>query len=129
MRGKSMQDMAKALGVGHRTYEDFEAGRGRLNIERILAFAAVTDSDAMAILIAAIHDAPDLALRSANNRLTTINLLGLAAFAQRERGLAGRLASADLIAFFEAVYADLAASAADGEQSTRAWLDRGGRPT
>ena len=63
-----------------RTYEHFEGGGGRLNLERIFAFAAATDSDAFAILAAALIQAPGLAARSARNKLMLTFMLALQEF-------------------------------------------------
>jgi len=73
-------DVAERMGLALRTYEHFEGGGGRLNLERIFAFAAATDSDAFAILAAALIQAPELAARSARNKLMLTFMLALQEF-------------------------------------------------
>lgn len=43
-------DVAQGMNMALRSYEHFESGAGRINIERIHRFAEVTDSDPHGIL-------------------------------------------------------------------------------
>jgi transcriptional regulator with XRE-family HTH domain len=79
-RASRAHDVAERMGLALRTYEHFESGGGRLNLERIFAFAAATDSDAFAILTAALIQAPELAARSARNKLVLTFMLALKEF-------------------------------------------------
>lgn len=63
-----------------RTYERFEAGAARLNLDHIHRFAQATRSDPQGILMALAAGSPDLARRCADNQLGTILLIGLQKF-------------------------------------------------
>ena len=59
-------DVAKSMNMALRSYEHFESGGGRINIERVHRFAEVTDSDPHAILAALALGSPAFALRCAD---------------------------------------------------------------
>jgi len=71
-------EVARALGMPLRSYEHFEAGRGRLTYERIARFAEVTNSDPLAILAAVPLQSPEFALNCADNKLMTILMIAMA---------------------------------------------------
>jgi transcriptional regulator with XRE-family HTH domain len=70
-RGLRSREVAKRMGLPSRTYQLFEAGRGRLNLERLQRFADATNTDAWAILASLAFGAPDFALQCAENKLMT----------------------------------------------------------
>lgn len=63
-----------------RTYERFEAGETRLNLDHIHRFAHATRSDPYAILAAVFAGSPELARRCADNQFGAILLIGLQKF-------------------------------------------------
>jgi len=63
-----------------RSYEYFESGRARPNLERIHRLAEVTHSDPYAFLAAMFMRSPRFALRAADNRLMTAFLIRLEEF-------------------------------------------------
>ncbi|WP_421932378.1 helix-turn-helix domain-containing protein [Phenylobacterium sp.] len=69
LRGLSPTEIAKRMGVCKRTYEYLDAGTGRIRLDRILAFADATDSDALAILTSVITSADEIAVRCADSKL------------------------------------------------------------
>lgn len=71
-------EVARALGMPLRSYEHFEAGRGRLTYERIAKFAEVTNSDPLAIIASVPLQSPDFALNCADNELMTIMMIAMA---------------------------------------------------
>jgi transcriptional regulator with XRE-family HTH domain len=50
-RGLLAQDVAKAMNMPLRTYQHFESGRARINLDHIVRFANATNSDPLAILV------------------------------------------------------------------------------
>jgi transcriptional regulator with XRE-family HTH domain len=70
-------DVAREMGLAPRSYQHFEAGRGRLDIVRLERFAEATDSDPYAIVIALALKRPDFALNAMDNKLCVINLFAL----------------------------------------------------
>jgi transcriptional regulator with XRE-family HTH domain len=71
-------EVARGLGMPLRSYEHFEAGRGKLTFERIVKFAQVTNSDPLAILAAVPLRDPAFAIHVADNKLMTILMIALA---------------------------------------------------
>lgn len=65
------REVARRMGLPYRTYQLFEAGGGRLNLDRLQRFAEATDSDAWAILASLSFGVPDFALLCADNKLMT----------------------------------------------------------
>src|SRR5882724_4826929 len=79
-RGLSTAQMAARMGMDRRNYANFEAGKGRLNMARVLKFAEITDSDPWAILAGVLMGSPRLAHGAADNKLVTVFLILLAEF-------------------------------------------------
>lgn len=75
--GLTVVEMARRMNLGHRTYEAFEAGEGKLNLSKLQRFADITDADAYGILLGLAFEDDDLALRCAENKLITAALMVL----------------------------------------------------
>lgn len=73
-------DVARAMAIGLRTYEDFEAGRGRLDLEKVRLFGLATDSDAVAITLGLLFGSREIALRALENKAPTILWVALREF-------------------------------------------------
>lgn len=73
-------DVARGMGIGLRTYEDFEAGRGRLDLEKVRLFGLATDSDAVAITLGLLFGSREIALRALENKAPTILWVALREF-------------------------------------------------
>ncbi|MCI3135450.1 hypothetical protein [Phenylobacterium aquaticum] len=105
-----------------RSYEHFEAGGGRMNVARVMAFADATQSDAYAILAAVFLGAPDFARRSADNKLAMILLMALQDFHAAIGEDLTRLSPQALISAFEAMFARLTVEAQGGNADAEAWI-------
>jgi hypothetical protein len=70
-------EVARALGMPLRSYEHFEAGRGRITFDRLVRFADVTNSDPLAIIAVLALKSPEFALRCADNKLMTIFMIAM----------------------------------------------------
>lgn len=68
------------MGMRLRSYEHFEAGGGRLSLERVHGFAEASRSDPHAIFAAVMIGSPRFALRAADNKLMTAFLIALQEF-------------------------------------------------
>lgn len=77
MRGLRTRDVARAMGMALRTYEDFEAGRGPLDHARLAAFASATNCDLAALVLCGVTGNSELAVRSADNKAVTVALMML----------------------------------------------------
>lgn len=79
-RGLKTSEIARRMGMALRSYEYFEAGRGRVSYERLLAFAEATDSDPYALLAVVALESSEFALHAADNKLMTVVMLTLKEF-------------------------------------------------
>lgn len=125
-RGLSTARMAALMGMDRRNYANFEAGKGRLNLERILRFAEVTDSDPWAILAGVLMGSPRLARGAADNKLVTVFLILLAEFEGQLGETIRTLDTAEAVSAFREAFRTLEASAtAKRERLPADWLRKG----
>lgn len=117
-------DVAQAMGMALRSYEHFEAGGGRVNLERIHRFAQVTDSDPYAILAALALGSPHFALRTADNKLMTILMVALQEFDQEVGDVTAELDGRTLINTFTKAMKDLALQSVRRDSAASAWLQQ-----
>lgn len=73
-------DVAERMGIGLRTYEEFEAGRGGLDLEKVRLFGLATNSDAVAITLGLLFGTKETALRGLDNKASTILWIALQEF-------------------------------------------------
>ena len=78
--GLRAADVAQRMGMPLRSYEHFEAGGRRVNLERIHEFAAATGADALAILASILMGSPAFAVRSSRNKMMLTLMLALQEF-------------------------------------------------
>ncbi|MBI2260825.1 MAG: helix-turn-helix transcriptional regulator [Caulobacterales bacterium] len=123
-RGMTAAEVARAMHMALRTYERFEAGGSRLNIDYVHRFALATNSDPYAIIMAVAIASPELAPRCADNKLITILTVGSQRFdhllGDRIHHLEGRAVIAAVCDMFD----ELVAHSDEQELATR-WLMRG----
>lgn len=123
-RGLTSVDVAAGMNMPIRTYERFEAGEPRLNIDHLHRFALATDSDPYALLLAVVTASPDIAVRCANNKMATILTVGLQNFdadvGDRIRDLDARTLVAAVIEMFDGLKAGL-----DTPHRADVWLEDG----
>jgi transcriptional regulator with XRE-family HTH domain len=124
-RGMTSAEVAAAMNMALRTYERFEAGATRFNLDHIHRFAAATSSDPYAIVWSVMIGAPEFARRSADNKMATILTVAVQRF---DRSVQDRLLDMDartLISAVTGMFDTLLEDDEQGEQA-RAWLQRGG---
>lgn len=123
-RDMTAAQVARAMSMPLRTYERFESGDGRLNIDYVHRFAGATNSDPHAIVMAVAIGSPNLARRCADNKLITI----LTIAAQRFDALLGdRVATLEprvVIMAVCAMFDELADHAAE-QKTLENWIDQG----
>lgn len=115
-------EVARALGMPLRTYEHFEAGRGRITYDRLARFAHVTNSDPIALLASIPMESPEFALRCADNKLMTIMMIALAELNEELGEDMVYLESGTLIGAFTRVGKDLAEHVRKRDMFAEAWL-------
>lgn len=123
-RGMTAAETASAMRLSKRTYERFEAGETRLNVDYVRRFAAATRSDFYAILLAVSVGSPGLALDSADTHMPTVLVVAYrrfhAALQDRLQALPPRTVIAAVAAMF-----DTLTEAAEAEEQARRWLEEG----
>lgn len=123
-RGLTAAEVASTMGMPLRTYERFEAGGSRLNVDYIHRFAAATNCDPYAIIMAVAVGSPELARRCADNKLVTTLTIG----AQRLDLLLGdrmqALEAREVILAVCAMFDQLVASS-DRREQAGLWLAQG----
>jgi len=125
-RGLSSAQAARLMRMDRRNYANFEAGKGRLNVGRILRFAEVTDSDPWAILAAVLTGAPRLALAAADNKMLLAFFILLGEFETRFGEEVRMLETADVISAFGHAFQALEASLGDRRSRLAVeWLQEG----
>jgi transcriptional regulator with XRE-family HTH domain len=121
-------DVARRMGMALRSYEHFEAGGGKVNLERIHRFAEVTNADAYAIIAALALGSPAFALRCADNKLMTILMVALQELDEEAGDAIAELDALPIINAFTKTMKDLAAQSVRRDGAANAWLqDRIGR--
>jgi transcriptional regulator with XRE-family HTH domain len=125
-RGLSAVEMASLMGMDRRNYANFETGKGRLNLERLLRFAEVTDSDPWAILAGVLMGSPRLAWDAADNKLVMVFLILLAEFEGQFGEGIRTLDTADAVSAFREAFRTLEASLTSRRERLPAdWLRTG----
>lgn len=116
-------DMARLMDMPPRSYEHFEAGRGRFDLDRLQKFAEVTDSDPFAILASVMLRAPDFAVRTADNKPMVVFMLALRDF-NNDLGEDVALIEPRLfVGAFRRVFQDLVDHVRSRDLTAETWLD------
>lgn len=115
-------EVAQGMAMALRSYEHFESGAGRINLERIHRFAEVTDSDPHAILAALALGSPEFALRCVDNKLATILVVVLQEFDEEVGTAIADLDARTIINTFTKALRDLAAQSVSRDAEADAWL-------
>ena len=116
-------DVAQGMNMALRSYEHFESGSGRINIERIHRFAEVTDSDPHAIIAALALGSPAFALRCIDNKLATILVVVLQEFDEEAGDAIADLDARTIINTFTKTLKDLAVQSVHRDAEAEAWLE------
>lgn len=124
LRGLTAVEVAAAMRMPVRTYERFEAGEGRFNIDYVHRFAAATESDPHAITMAVDVGSPDLAWRCADNKLVTVMTIGTQRFNAASGDLIQTLEARDIISAVNAMFEQLRQQAETRAEAAR-WLEDG----
>jgi transcriptional regulator with XRE-family HTH domain len=126
LRGMRPVDVARAMGMPLRSYEYFESGRGRLNVDRIHQVAQILNADAFAILAAMEIRSPAFAVRCAANKLMTILTMALQDFDAGGQDDIARLDPHTLISAFTQVFDGLTKHARERDAFVERWMaDKG----
>ena len=116
-------DVAMAMGIGKRTYELFEAGKGLVNLERIHRFAEVTDSDPYAIIDCMALGSPAFAVRCADNKAMLALRVVTQEFDDEIGDAIMELDTRSIINAFTRTLKDLALQAVRRDDAAKEWLE------
>lgn len=123
-RGLGIADVAAAMHMSRRTYEEFEAGRGRLTHERIMAFANATNADPFALILCVDFRSAQFAVDCADTKLAFILISHLRDFWEAEGGDIPYLEPSNIIGGAQRLFGDLADKLSDSDSFLRNWLDK-----
>lgn len=115
-------DLAARLEMPLRSYEHFESGKGRLDYDRLLAFAQATDSDPFALIAALAFEAPEFAVNVADNKLVLIVMLTLRELHEELGEDIAYLEARTLIGAFTRVSRELVDHVRKRDTFAEAWL-------
>lgn len=132
-RGMTAQQVADAMNLPLRTYEYFEAGQGRVNLDYVHRFAAATNCDPYALLLSPGLGSTEFARRTADTKMILIFLIALGEFEARMGDRMIPLDPRALIEAFTEAFRKIAAETHARDAEMESWLDAGrdrraGRP-
>lgn len=122
-RQLTAQQVATAMNLPLRTYEYFEAGSGRVNLDYVHRFASVTNCDPYSLLLGPALGSVEFARRTADSKLMLIFLIALGEF---ERSMGERLITLDpraLIEAFTGTFRRLETESDARGEAAELWLD------
>ena len=123
-RGMTPGQTARAMHMALRTYQRFEAGDTKVNLDHIHRFAQATRSDPHAIFMAISIASPRHAIRGSENLIDTILTIGVK---ELDDILGDRIRDLDRRTIVTAVTAlvDTLVTAVDRADPTQRWLEDG----
>jgi transcriptional regulator with XRE-family HTH domain len=119
-------EMARLLDMPIRSYEHFEAGRGKLSFDRIVRFAEVTNSDPIALLAVLPLRKPEFAVHCADNKLMTILSFAMGELEEELGPDIAYLSSATLVGAFTRVVKELIENVRRRDTFADHWLEERG---
>lgn len=125
VRALSTTEVATGMRIAHRTYEHFEAGKGRLNLDYLYRFSEVTQSDFYGLMHAIAIGSPEFAVRTADNKFMTSFTVLLQAYDRRMGDRIRDLDARALIAAFGEMFDNLAAESEQRADEAAAFLKEG----
>jgi transcriptional regulator with XRE-family HTH domain len=126
LKGFSARETARRMNMGLRTYQHFEAGRNKPNLEYINRFCDVMHIDLFALLGALMIGSPAFARRVAENKFMTILMVALKDY---DEAMGDRIIDQDPRTFIIAVEAMFAGLMADSppQDEAKQWIENGER--
>ena len=124
-RGMTVQEVADGMGLQKRSYERFEAGEGRLKMERIFGFARATDSDPYALQASVRMGSPDFAIACIDNKLAMLLVAHARDLFRTEGPEVARLQSQVIVEALTGAFAALRADIEQARRTAARWLGDG----
>jgi len=123
-RRMTVAEVAGKMGVAPRTYQDFEAGKGELDLHKIRLFASAARNDAIADILAVTFEDPDLAIQTMDNKLLSTFWIAFKEFRKRVGARLNLVPPALFLAAFRRAFEEVEAYMAKRTESTEEWLER-----
>ena len=122
IRNAKPRDLAKALGLSLRGYQNFEAGGGQVNIEHVMRFARAIDCDPIGVLAAVQIGKPEFAAWVAQNKAMIAFMISLQEFAEETGESMARLETTTWVSAYREMFKGLAEKARTAELQNAAWM-------
>lgn len=123
-RRMTVDETAEKMGIAPRTYQEFEAAGGKLDLSKIRSFATASRSDAIGIVLAATFEDPDLAIQTMDNKLLSTFWVAFKEFRQRVGAKLAIVPPALWLAAFRRAFEEIEAYLAKRSETTEEWLER-----
>jgi transcriptional regulator with XRE-family HTH domain len=123
-RRMTVAEVAKIMGIAPRTYQDFEAGKGELDLNKIRLFATAGRNDAVANVLALMFNDPELAVLSMDNKLPSTFWVAFKEFRDRVGDRLSIVPPALILSAFRRAFDEIEAYLAKRTESTEEWLER-----
>lgn len=115
-------DLAKALGLSLRGYQNFEAGGGQINIAHVMRFARALDADPIGVLAAVQIGKPEFAAWVAQNKAMIAFMITLQEFAEETGEAMSRLETTTWVSAYREMFMSLSEKALAAQAQNDRWL-------
>ncbi len=122
IRKATSRELAKALGLSLRGYQNFEAGGGQLNVDHVLKFADAINCDPFGILAGVQIGHPELAAYTAKNKGMIAYMIGLQEFVEDAGDSIAYLETTTFVSAYRDMFKDLAKKARAAQQQDADWM-------
>lgn len=109
------------MAMRQRSFEYFEAGKGRLNNDRVHLLASVLGADPYGIFAAIAINSPDFAIRTADNKMMTVFFIALQEFDATTQDAIASLDAYALMDAFTEMFDKLSAAAKAPDGMIKRW--------
>lgn len=122
IRPVQTQDLADALGLSVRGYQNFEAGGGQLNINHVMRFSRRIDCDPIGVLASVQIGKPEFAAYVAQNKAMLAYMIQLQEFVEEAGEAIASLETTTWVSAYRAMFKDLAEKALAAKAAKDAWV-------
>ena len=124
LRELTRQDVARRMGLESRSFDRFEAGEVRLDLERLFDFAVATNSDPLAMVASLWLERPELARRCADNKLLLVQAISLERLSTQLGDRLSKIDPATWMDLHDRLTDELVRELDARDARAREWLDR-----
>lgn len=121
-RGLRSVEVARQMGMAHRSYQRFESGAKGLDLELIARFADAVGADGWAIVFGVEMNSVDFALYCAENKAATALLVALRGFSLKSGKDIARLDPRSLMIVFTKGFNGISTRAREYDADLEQWM-------